>query len=100
MRKLAATTHLRLLALGLAVTALAASAACGDPSIVSLSSTEGVLGSFVILYGSGFGNAQGQSYVMYGGRFVPAVGWSDVAVSVVLIPQSGDIPLLLETSHP
>ena len=95
MRKLAVKVYRHLLFLGAVIMALAPAVARADPSIVSLSSTQGVLGSFVILYGSGFGNTQGESYVLYGGRAIPAIAWSDVAINVVLIPQASDLPLTL-----
>ena len=41
-----------------------------NPTIITLSSSQGILGSFVLIYGTGFGDAQGQSYVLFGGHVV------------------------------
>jgi hypothetical protein len=71
-----------------------------DPQISTLSARQVPLGSFITIYGQGFGDAQGQSYVTYGGRFVPAVAWSDVAVTVVLVPQTTSVPLPLGAERP
>src|SRR4029079_4646959 len=98
MRKHATTISLCLLALGAAL-GFAPRAARAAPTIVTLSSTQGVLGSFVILYGSDFGNAQGQSYVMYGDSVVLAAAWSDIAVTVHLVPGARGAPLATGGAH-
>src|SRR5438309_7021595 len=56
------------------------------PAISALNAGQGSLGSYVVIYGSDFGDQQGQSYVMYGGHFVPTVAWSNSAVTAYLAP--------------
>ena len=97
------------IAVGLALSAGAAHAA---PAISALNTGQSSLGSYVVIYGSDFGNQQGQSYVMYGGHFVPVVAWSNNAITAYLSPTGmtmspGTAPSLVvirqpgnETSNP
>src|SRR5713226_5881675 len=91
-----------LFAAGLALLPLAALAA---PTISGLNSAQGTLGSYVLIYGSGFGNSQGQSYVMVGQHFIPVVSWSDSAITAYLAPTSmvmgpGEVPALVVVQQP
>ena len=72
-----------LFATGLALLPLAAQA---NPTIRGLSTSQGSLGSYVVIYGSDFGDQQGQSYVMFGGHFVPVVAWSNSAITAYMAP--------------
>src|SRR6476646_8316555 len=56
------------------------------PAISALNAGQGSLGSYVVIYGSDFGNQQGQSYVTFGGHFVPVVAWSNSAITAYLSP--------------
>src|SRR6059058_4187251 len=71
------------LAVGLALVAGTVHAA---PAISALNTGQGSLGSYVVIYGSDFGDQQGQSYVMYGGHFVPVVAWSNSAITAYMAP--------------
>lgn len=88
-------------ALALAPLALAPVAASADPSISGFSSNPVPLNSFLTLYGSGFGDAQGQSTVLIGGRQVPVLAWSVVAIHILVNPMAFDNqPVVLDATYP
>jgi len=100
MRNHAAVAYRLLFALsclGLAVTGRPANA---DPLITNLSTGQGPVGSYLAIYGSGFGSAQGQSYVLFGGRVLTVLDWTDVAINVLLLPHAGPTVLEPNVAHP
>lgn len=75
-------------------------AAHADPAITGVSTRQVSPGSHMIIYGSGFGDSQGQSFVMLGRHFIPVVAWSNLAINVYLPPNSmvmgpGETPMLV-----
>jgi hypothetical protein len=70
------------LAAGLAFSAQAAFAA--DPHINGMNSDQFTTGSYITIYGDNFGEAMGQSYVLYGDRPVPIVFWTNQVITGVL----------------
>src|SRR5882672_8912020 len=54
----------------------------GDTDVRSSAPLE----SNLTIYGSGFGAAQGSSYVLIGGRFVTVMAWTDGAIYVLVNP--------------
>jgi len=69
-------------AAGLTLSAQAAFAA--DPHIGGMNSDRFTTGSYITIYGDNFGQAMGQSYVLYGDRPVPIVFWSNQVITGVL----------------
>jgi len=85
----------------LCAVALAPAAATADPTISGVSMNPIPLNSFLTVYGSGFGDAQGPSYVTIGGRQVPVQMWSNVAIHVYVNPMGNALtPLALDTAYP
>jgi hypothetical protein len=85
----------------LCAAALAAPAAHADPVLTGFNNDRGPLLSRATLYGSGFGDAQGSSYVLFGGRGVPILAWSDGAISILVNPMAySPQPLPLDTAYP
>lgn len=85
----------------LCAVSLASSAAQADPVITGFNRDSGPIHSVLIIYGSGFGEAQGASHVLFGGRLVPALAWSPVAVYALINPFAYDpTPLALDTAYP
>jgi hypothetical protein len=83
------------------VAALTPVAALADPVITGFNNNQVPLNAQLIIYGSGFGSAQGQSYVTIGGRFVPALAWSDVALHVLVNPLAfNQTALALDAVYP
>jgi len=70
------------IAAGLIVSAQAAFAA--DPHINGMNSDQFTTGSFITIYGDNFGEAMGQSYVLYGDRPIPIVFWTNHVITGVL----------------
>jgi hypothetical protein len=78
-----------------------ASSAQSDPVITGFNRESGPVHSVLIIYGSGFGEAQGANHVLFGGRMVPALAWSPVAVYALINPFAYDpTPLALDTAYP
>jgi hypothetical protein len=59
-----------------------------DPNVTGLSLDRGDLGSYVTIYGTGFGETMGQSYVLLGEQQLPVLAWSDLAISIYLMPRN------------
>jgi len=68
--------------------ALTPVAALADPVISGFNSPQVPLLSYLIIYGSGFGDAQGLSYVTMASRPVPVQSWSDGAIHVYVNPMA------------
>jgi polyvinyl alcohol dehydrogenase (cytochrome) len=101
------TRHGRWLRGTLIATALSliATAAFADPVITGVSARPVSPGSYVAIYGSGFGDHQGGSYVMLGPHFIPVVAWSNAAVNVYVPPTSmvmgpGETPTVVIVQQP
>jgi len=72
-----------------------------DPSISGFSANPVPLNSYLTIYGSGFGDAQGRSFVLIGGHPVLVQAWSAVAIHVFVNPlANGTAPLALDTAYP
>jgi hypothetical protein len=85
----------------LCVVALVPVMAQADPAISGLSNDHVPVNSFLRIYGSGFGEAQGSSYVTIGGRFIPALAWTDGVVNVLVNPLAyNQGPVTLDTAYP
>jgi len=69
-------------AAGLTLSAQAVFAA--DPHISGMNSDQFTTGSYITIYGDSFGEAMGQSYVLYGDRPIPIVFWSNQVITGVL----------------
>jgi IPT/TIG domain-containing protein len=81
--------------------ALAASTASADPVITGFNNNHGPVGSSIIIYGSGFGDFQGGSYVLLGDRMVPTLAWTPVAIYMLVDPLAfGQGPVALDTVYP
>jgi len=100
MRKHAAIAYRFLFALGCLGFAVAGRPAHADPLITDLSADQGLVGGYLAIYGSGFGSAQGQSYVLFGGRVLTVLDWTDVAINVLLLPHAGPSVLEPNVAHP
>jgi hypothetical protein len=89
-----------LLALGL--TALAPTAArADDPSITGFSSSQVPLDSFVIIYGTSFGDFQGTGRVLIGGHQVPVMAWTGRAINIYVNPLAYNQPaIVLDMAYP
>jgi hypothetical protein len=80
---------------------LTPAAAMADPAISGFNNDHVPLNAFLIIYGSGFGAAQGQNYVLMGSRQVPVMAWSDVAIQVLVNPMAFDRqPVVLDAVYP
>jgi hypothetical protein len=80
---------------------LTPAAALADPSISGFSANPVPLNSYLTLYGSGFGSAQGRSMVLIGSSPVPVQAWSDVAIHIFVNPLgTSTTPLALDTAYP
>ncbi len=80
---------------------LAPAAALADPVITGFSADHVPLQSFVRIYGSGFGDAQGRSYVTIGGRFVPSLAWVDNVITILVNPLAfNQTALALDAAYP
>jgi hypothetical protein len=87
--------------IALCAAAITPAMAHADPAISGFSSDHVPLGSFLMIYGSGFGNAQGQGYVLMASRQVPVMAWSPVAISVYVNPMAFDHqPVVLDAVYP
>jgi len=91
--------------LGAAVLMLLALAAHAAPTITGINTPQVSPGSRMIIYGTGFGSAQGQSYVMLGQHSLPVIAWSDAAINAYVPPAStvmgpGDSPMLMVIQQP
>jgi hypothetical protein len=85
----------------LSTVALGPVAALADPAITGFSADQVPLQSFVRIYGSGLGSAQGESYVMVGTRFVPVLAWADDAILILVNPLAyNQAPLALDAAYP
>jgi hypothetical protein len=85
----------------LCAVSMAASAAHADPVITGFNNNRGPVNSTAIIYGSGFGDFQGGSYVLLGGRLVPALAWTSVAIYMLVDPLAfGQGPVALDTAYP
>jgi hypothetical protein len=60
----------------------------------------GVYHRINIIYGSGFGDTQGASYVTFGDQQVPVIAWSDVAIQITLNGLSSPNNLTVGTAYP
>jgi hypothetical protein len=89
------------LLVGLGAAAWMPAAAMADPSISGLSNDHVPLKSFLTIYGSGFGDAQGQSTVLIGSHHVPVLAWSTLAIHVFVDPMAySQGPLVLDATYP
>jgi hypothetical protein len=89
------------LIVALGALALTPAAAMADPSISGFSANPVPLNSYLTIYGSGFGDAQGRSYVLIGGHPVMVQAWAAVAIHVFVNPLgNGAAPLALDTAYP
>src|SRR5713226_9745890 len=80
---------------------LTSAAAMADPVISGFNNDHVPLNAFLTIYGSGFGSAQGQSYVLMGSRQVPVTAWSDGAIHVLVNPMAFDHqPVVLDAVYP
>ncbi len=71
------------------------------PSISEVLPDHASMQSFITLYGSDFGDAQGTSYVTLGGRMLPVLVWTPNAVHVVVNPLAyNQAPVALNTVYP
>jgi hypothetical protein len=85
----------------LCVLALAPSAALADPAIEGINPDQGPIGSFATIHGSDFGDAMGRSHVLMGGRMIPVLAWSPIAISIYVDPLAFDkTPIALDTAYP
>jgi hypothetical protein len=76
-------------------------AMAADPVVSGFSCSQVPLDAFVTIYGSDFGDTQGQSYVLVGGRPVPVLSWSSVAIHIYANPMAfNSAPLALDTAYP
>ncbi len=81
--------------------ALLPAIAHADPVITGFNRPSAPLNSFLTIYGSGFNDAQGQSYVLIGGRAVPVLAWSNAAITVIVNPLAfNHAPVALDTAYP
>jgi len=69
-------------AAGLTLSAQAVFAA--DPHVSGMNSDQFTTGSYITIYGDNFGEAMGQSYVLYGDRPIPIVFWTNQVITGVL----------------
>jgi hypothetical protein len=80
---------------------LTPAAAMADPVIGGFNNDHVPLGSFLIIYGSDFGDAQGPSSVLLASRQVPVIAWSSVAIQVLVNPMAFDHqPVVLDAVYP
>jgi polyvinyl alcohol dehydrogenase (cytochrome) len=84
---------------------LFAVAASADPIISGVSPPQVSPGSMMLISGSGFGNAQGQSYVMLGQHQLPAIAWTDAAIRAYvsaadMVMAPGQAPTLMVIQQP
>jgi hypothetical protein len=80
---------------------LTPAAAQADPEIGGIYLDRGPVGSLAIISGSDFGEAQGRSFVLMGGRMVPVLGWTASAISIYVNPLAYDrTPMALDTVYP
>ena len=71
------------------------------PSISEVLPDHASMQSFITLYGSDFGDAQGTSYVTLGGRMLPVLVWTPNALHVVVNPLAyNKAPVALNTVYP
>jgi regulation of enolase protein 1 (concanavalin A-like superfamily) len=63
------------------------------PTITSVSATTGSVGSQVVIYGKGFGQSQGNSFVYLNGTPVTINSWSDTSITIT-IPSAATSGLL------
>src|SRR5438445_3622984 len=71
------------------------------PSISAVLPDHASMQSFITLYGSDFGDAQGTSYVTLGGRMLPVLVWTPNALHVVVNPLAyNQAPVALNTVYP
>jgi hypothetical protein len=76
-------------------------AMAAQPTISGFNNVQVPLGANLIIYGSSFGTAQGRSYVLIGGRQVPVLAWSDVAINLLVNPQAfSSDAFTLDTAYP
>lgn len=81
--------------------ALTPAMAAADPVIGGFSSSQVPLESYLAIYGSGFGDVQGQSYVLMGSFVVPVQAWSDGAIHVLVDPMAFNKgPVALDAVYP
>lgn len=85
----------------LCAVALAPGRVMADPVIGALSTPQIPLNSFLTIYGSGFGLAQGTSMVTIGSSLVPVQAWADDAIHVyVSLSAPGGGPVALNAVYP
>jgi hypothetical protein len=100
MRKLVQSLQSSVLG-ALIVTALAARPALADPVIDGFSRESAPMMSFLHIYGSDLGPAQGSSYVLVGNRGVPIMAWTTNVITILLNPLAYDpTPIALDTAYP
>jgi hypothetical protein len=72
-----------------------------DPTISGIVPAQGPPRSYATIQGSGFGDAQGTSYVLFAGRFVPVLAWTPGAISIYVDPLAYDhTPIVLDATYP
>ncbi len=75
--------------------------AAADPAITGFSNDHVPLNSFLTIYGTGFGDAQGRSAVLVGNRYVPVLAWSSVAIHILVNPLAfNSEPVVLDATYP
>ncbi len=100
MRKMCRCLQVGVLA-AVGAACLAGSVAQADPVITGFNRDRAPLKSFIAIYGSDLGTAQGSNYVLVGGRAVPIMAWSNNSIEIVLNPLAFDpAPLALDTAYP
>jgi hypothetical protein len=69
----------------------------GSPIILNLSPPSGAVGDLIGIIGTGFGSAQGNSTVTFGGTVIPAYSWgSDGTIITIQVPSwavAGQVPV-------
>jgi RHS repeat-associated protein len=68
------------------------------PVIISVSATTGMIGSQVVISGSGFGSSQGSEQVLLNGSSVPIGAWSASAVEINIPTGATSGPLLVSAA--
>jgi hypothetical protein len=61
-----------------------------DPVITGLSVNQGDLGSNLSIFGSGFGDTMGQSYVLLADQQLPVLSWTEPVITVFLMPRDAN----------
>jgi hypothetical protein len=72
-----------------------------NPHVDGITPDRGPLQQRAIIHGTGFADAQGTSYVLVGGRQVPVLFWTAVAIGIVINPLAyNQAALALNAAYP